>query len=89
MNTLGIIFLVLAIILTCIVFGVLVFGNMNDSDNIGGVLFCALFAMVFWFGFGYESGTKNGAEKTAKGEFKTQYVADENGKIVDTIVYWH
>lgn len=89
MNTLGIIFLVLAILLTCITFGVLVFGDMNDDNNIGGVLICGLIAMALWFGVGYQSGTKNGAEKTAKGEFKTQYVTDENGKIVDTIVYWH
>lgn len=88
MNGLGIFLLVVAVMLSVIVIGILIFGDLRDDNTMLALFLCTLFAMGCWFGVGFKFGVKDGAEKTAKGVFKTHLVTDNDGKVVDTIVDW-
>ena len=92
MNGFGIGLIVFGVILSLIDLIVLLFSDFQKGESkiaIPAIVLISMFAMACWFGVGFEYGVKSGAEKTAKGVFKTHYVTNEEGQVIDTIVYWY
>lgn len=84
------ILLIIAMILTMVVFVVLLVsdGHLNDNQ-MATVILCTLFAMFAWAGFFYGVGDMHGANAVARGQYKTYYLYDKDGNVIDTIAKWN
>ena len=77
--------LVIAIILTCSFLGVIGWGDLRNETIVAAIILLGMFAMVAWCVFFYGVGVKHGAYETAKGHYKTLYLYDKDGNVIDTI----